>query len=370
MKKICIVTICNGSNFGNRLQNYALQETLESRFECRVMTARNLSGEIGRQLLRFAPLHAFLRSGFAQAAASTLLKNGRLLKKFKFLRFNGKYIHLTPQYLEADRVPTGFADRFDYFVAGSDQIWNPEIGFNSSVEYLHFAPSVKKIAYAASFGVAALTEQQLEYTERMLEDFAHISVREAAALSILEQVGHFDVPVVLDPTMLLTAQQWRKLEEKPAFSLEEGKYLLSYILGRENTLAKKQAEALCMQNGWVLVDINDPDQYLHYGIGPGEFLYLIDHAADICTDSFHASVFSTLFHKNFTVFTRGNMNSRISTLLDTVSGGREIRWDDGACVPELEYTLADRILEQERIRSLAFLEQCIEAAGGNHAESC
>ena len=72
MKKICIVTICNGSNFGNRLQNYALQETLESRFECRVMTARNLSGEIGRQLLRFAPLHAFLRSGFAQAAASTV----------------------------------------------------------------------------------------------------------------------------------------------------------------------------------------------------------------------------------------------------------------------------------------------------------
>lgn len=362
MKKVCIVTICNGSNFGNRLQNFALQEVLEHRFGLQVRTARNLSGEIGEKLLKAPMVHGLLRSAPVHMAARCLLKNGRLRKKFEFLRFNGKYIHLTRQYVNADRVPEGFADRFDCFVAGSDQIWNPEIGFNSSVEYLHFAPGKKKIAYAASFGISAMTEEQLSYTREMLADFPHLSVREASACAILEQLGRTDAAVVLDPTMLLTADRWRALEEKPDFAPREGTYLLSYVLGRENTAARAYAEKLCAEKGWELIDINDPARYRHYGIGPGAFLYLIDHAAHICTDSFHASVFSTLFHRDYTVFSRGNMNSRIATLLETVSGGREFAWEKGMCRPQLDYELAECLLEQERAHALRYLKYAIDAS--------
>lgn len=360
MKKICIVTICNGSNFGNRLQNYALQTVLEERFGASVMTARNMSGEIGKRFLKHWPVLRTMQSAPVQAAARTFLKNGKLLKKFRFLRFNRKYIHMTSRPIDADRIPDGFADRFDCFIAGSDQIWNPGIPFNSSAEYLAFADGKRKIAYAASFGVSELSAPQLETTSRLLADFKRISVREASALSILEQAGRPDAEVVLDPTMLLTAEQWSRMEERPAFVPEEGCYLLSYVLERENAAARTCAEALCAENGWTLIDINDPAQYRRYGIGPEEFLWLIHHAAHICTDSFHASVFSTLFHRDFTVFTRGNMNSRVTTLLSTVSGGREFGWSEGKCTPCLDYDLADQILAEERERSAAFLKHALE----------
>ena len=362
MKNICIVTICNGSNFGNRLQNYALQYVLEQCFGAKVATARNVAGEIGGKYLKHAPVYKLVQSAPITGLACGFLKKGRLLKKFKFLRFNRKYIHFTDDSIDVDRVPDGFGHRYDHFIVGSDQVWNPQMPFNSSVEYLCFAPSHKRIAYAASFGISELSQEDQAYTTRMLRGFGPISVREHTGLEILKKSGRSDGTVVLDPTLLLTAEEWAALERKPGFIKDEDPYLLSYLLDTGNEPAHAHARQLCSENGWKLIDINDPVQYARYGIGPDEFLYLIHHAAHVCTDSFHASVFSTLFHRDFTVFTRGKMNSRIVSLLDIVSGGREMRWVDGTCVPHLDHELADSLICQEREHSLAFLKKSLEAS--------
>lgn len=362
MKNACIVTICNGSNFGNRLQNYALQSVLEQRFHVKTVTARNIAGEIGRKYLKHAPVYKLLQSAPVTGLACSLLRKARLRKKFKFLQFNRKYIHFTDAAIDLDRVPKSFGQKYDYFIAGSDQIWNPQIPFNSSVEYLYFAPGYKRIAYAASFGISELKPEEQEYTTRMLHSFGAVSVRENAGLEILKKSGRKDGAVVLDPTLLLSAQEWSEVEQKPGFLDVEKPYLLSYLLGHENKAAHDYVKQLCREHDWVLIDINDPTRYDHYGIGPDEFLYLIHHAAYICTDSFHASVFSTLFHREFTVFTRGKMNSRIASLLDTVSGGREMLWVDGRCIPALDHELADRLILQEQKRSLEFLRKSLEKA--------
>lgn len=357
MKKICIVTICNGSNFGNRLQNYALQETLKCNVtDAEVVTARNISGEIGKKFLKSNVVFNLLYSRLFTHFVFKVINKAKIKKKMMFLQFNKKYINWTKKYIDKDYIPDNFENDFDYFVAGSDQIWNPYMPFNSSVEFLCFAPPEKRIAYAASFGVSELTEAQQEFVNEKLKGFTNISVREESGLKILEQAGIYQGRVVLDPTMLLTAEQWESIEIHPTFSLTESKYLLSYVLDENNTESKKYINELSQKRELEVIDITNLDKPEHYGIGPSEFVYLIHHAAYICTDSFHATVFSILFHKKFSVFGRWNMNGRISTLLNMV--GVESSSEAGKYqIDDIDYKKVDKKLEQERIKSIEFIKE-------------
>ena len=104
-----------------------------------------------------------------------------------------------------------------------------------------------------------------------------------------------------------------------------------------------------------VIDITNLDKPEHYGIGPSEFVYLIHHAAYICTDSFHATVFSILFHKKFSVFGRWNMNGRISTLLNMV----DVKSSSEAGkyhIDDIDYKKVDKKLERERIKSIEYIK--------------
>lgn len=356
MKRICIITICNGSNFGNRLQNYALQEVIKRNVvDAEVVTARNISGEIGKNFLKSKAIFNLLHSRLFTRFVFKVINKAKIKKKMMFFQFNKKYINWSKKYIDKDFIPDNFENDFDYFVAGSDQIWNPYMPFNSSVEFLCFAPAEKRIAYAASFGVSELTESQKEFVNAKLEGFTNISVREESGLKILERAGIHQGRVVLDPTMLLTAEQWEAIEIRPVFSLNENKYLLSYVLDENNIEAKEYINELSQKRALKVIDITNLDQPEYYGIGPSEFVYLIHHAAYICTDSFHATVFSILFHKKFSVFGRWNMNGRISTLLnmlDVESSAEAGKYHIG----DIDYKKVDKKLAQERIKSIEFLK--------------
>lgn len=360
MKKVCIVTICNGSNFGNRLQNYALQETIRRAIAgAEVVTARNICGEIGKSLLKNRILFALIQSGPVTSLVFKFVNRPKIRKKMMFLRFNRRYITWSKRYIDRDYVPENFENEYDYFVAGSDQIWNPYMPFNSSVEFLCFAPPEKRIAYAASFGISEPTDEQQELINERLKGFKNISVREVSGLQILEKAGIHQGKVTLDPTMLLTAGEWEKIEERPRFELQEANYALLYILDENNTEARKYIDDISRENGWKVVDIADQSNTAYYGIGPAEFVYLIHHAAYICTDSFHATVFSILFHKRFRVFTRWNMNGRISTLLNMLDE-KYIHPEGNYYESRLEYGKTDEKLELERRRSIEFLKEKLQ----------
>lgn len=258
--------------------------------------------------------------------------------------------------VNGDLLPNHFSDNYDYFITGSDQVWNLEIPFISSLEFLCFAPPYKKIAYAASFGMGEFSMDKQKIIEDRLKDFTNISVREYSALAILEKAGIFDARVLVDPTMLLTAEQWERIECEPEFKVDKEQYVLVYILEEDKTDVMERVERMASANKWEVIDIYDLSKYQYYGIGPAEFIYLIHHAAYICTNSFHATVFSVLFHKQFSVYNREGLNTRISTLLQMLNLENVV---DKEKMKVVDYVQVDQIIEEQKLIALNYLKERI-----------
>lgn len=305
MKKVGIITITNsGLNCGNRLQNYALQTVLQG-YSVRAETIYS-SNCFGSSLL-LSRLRRLLKTLFRSSGRRRL-----------FGAFEKKHI------VRAARVRYGtlnqhrFAGEYDAFIAGSDQVWNPTFPFNSAFEFLTFAPPEKRYAYAASFGVSAIPPQnQKDYAE-WLSQMREISVREEQGREIVSQLTGRSVPVHLDPTMLLPAEAYHEIEEKPPQPIPQ-KYLLVYFLGEITPEYRAFTQQLAGELGLPVLELSELPGTPLYHIGPQHFLHLFHHASYVCTDSFHGTIFSILFRRRFTVFYRKNndlpMNSRIETLL-------------------------------------------------------
>ena len=133
MKKVCIVTICNGSNFGNRLQNYALQETIRLNIGSDVVTAKNIAGEL---LSARNIVYQIMQNNIFEKVIFRLIKQPKIRKKIRFNQFNQRFILWADDVIDGENIPDDFATKYDYFVTGSDQVWNLEIPFISSFESL------------------------------------------------------------------------------------------------------------------------------------------------------------------------------------------------------------------------------------------
>lgn len=333
MKKIGIITM-EAQNFGNRLQNYALQEVLRKQGYSVETIRRSDVLSLPKRI---------------KASLKQLVQDALGTKGAKFRAFDRAIIHssyrVTKQFVSAD-----IASRFSYFIAGSDQIWNPYYRFLGEAEWLTFANQGQRIAYAGSFGVPELPEEKTDVYTKWINQMDAISVREEAGARIIEKLTGKKVPVVLDPTLLLTADEWRKIEKKPK-GFREDPYILVYYVesaGKELREACEKAK----QSGKRIVNARQVmENGREWAVGPAEFVYLIDHAAKVYTDSFHGTVFSILFHKEFQVFHRDgiDMSSRIDTLLKSLS-----------LSDNLDYELAEKALERERERSLAYLQYALE----------
>lgn len=292
--RIGIVTI-QSDNIGNRLQNYALQDVLVQR------------GYEVETLKRTGGLFEGLKRGIRP-----LLKRDAVTKCRSFSK---RYINWSPLTLSPQRISYGLSDRYDLFIIGSDQVWNPNFAFTSDLDYLPFVSREKKIAYAASFGIERLPHGQ-ERIAGFLNDIRKLSVREHAGARIVYELTGREAPVVLDPTMLLSASQWRGLMAKPVLPGIEEDYAFIYTLGRDATASDAVNHSLSL--GLPYIDWSScADQ-----VGPQEFLWLIDHAAMVFTNSFHGSVFSTLMKRPFVILEREaaredeSMSSRLDTLCE------------------------------------------------------
>lgn len=289
MMKIAIVTI-QSMNYGNRLQNYALQEVLRD------------FGEV-KSLLRskeppFAKLKHNLRATFGHDNVS------------QFRRFDIDHIDFAKEVLSDFYTTDRLAELFDKFVIGSDQVWNPTFSFNGSSDYLPMVSSDRKIAYAASFGVTKIEKGEDEIAS-YLQDIPAISMREEAGAAIVKKLTGRNVPVVLDPTMLLSVERWRAVAKKPKHFGSDS-FVFKYVLG--NDVNNSRIDKIALDRKSRIIDINDESLC----IGPAEFVWLIDHCDAVCTDSFHASVFALLYHKPLGIYEREDSEADMSSRLDTL----------------------------------------------------
>lgn len=359
MKKIGVVTIIDNNNYGNRLQNYAVQETLKKLGTYPVTIKNNgrtnwIENKIKNDLKKIKNFIYELK-----------IDNKERYKKFK--EFNKNITFTKRLYTPNDKLN----EKYDYFVCGSDQIWKPTYERGRDMDLLNFAENSKRISFSASFGISNLPDNKKRFFKKSLENYKAISVREDAGKKIVEDLtGRKDVEVLIDPTMLLTYKEWDKVAKKPE-QLKTDKYILNYFLGELSESRKSEINRIAKENSCEVINILDKNSPF-YCTGPSEFLYLEKYAFLVCTDSFHSCVFSIMYNRPFVVFNREekavSMNSRIETLINKFNlknreyNGKEITKEN----LNYDYTEAYKILEEERKKSIKFLGQALDLEGENN----
>lgn len=308
--KVGIITIYDNLNIGNRLQNYALQKILQ-KYADEVVSIRNKPRPktLKDKMIRSS---FFSESVFANAVLGKK-------RKVQFLKFNKAYLNNSKSCTLFDRNSYDEnIEKCDYYCAGSDQIWNPNIGRVGLFNYLDFSPIDRNFSYSASFGIDKIPDKFKNDVANGLKNIKHISVREVVGKKIVEDLtGRTDAEVLIDPTLYFDADEWAKIAQNPKF-LTDDKYVLTYFLGGASEKRRAEIEHIAQNNGFKIIDILDKKTGYYDKVGPSEFVYLIKNAKLVCTDSFHASVFSFIFDRPLEIFPREgkgiNMNSRLETL--------------------------------------------------------
>lgn len=207
MKRASIVTLNGYFNYGNRLQNYALQEALK-KYNLDVDTLR-ITRTPQKETLK--PILRNIRDNIKDSSKYKLEKERNKI----FSEFSNKYINeQNKEYFLNDDLSFMNA-QVDYFVAGSDQVWNPNMNKHSSKYFLEFADKEKSIAYAPSFGIGELSLEVAKKYSKWIDGINYLSVREDEGAQLIEQLTGRKAEVLVDPTMLLTREEWLKIA-KPA----------------------------------------------------------------------------------------------------------------------------------------------------------
>lgn len=360
--KTAIITLHGFFNYGNRLQNYALQEAMKKLGYDVVSIAVESKKEVFK-----AKIKRFIEK---KNGIVSLVPSIERVREKNFRRFTSDLIN-TRYYTRANReFDSDIENEFDCFIVGSDQVWNPlfweKEGFEKSANnyLLQFVKTKKKIAYAASYGVNEIKKEHRKSFTDNLPLFDCVTVREEAGVDITKNIANVDAEVVLDPTMLLDRDEWRGIEK--GYYSKNKKYVAVYFLGDQPDSVHKKISDYANKIHAEVIDIMDIGNITIYQRGPESFIELIDKAEACFTDSFHASVFSIIFHTPFIIYGRqhtnkSNMNSRIETLLKTFS------LEDRMCLDvmadlnmECDFNASDILLQTERNRSLNILKKAIE----------
>ncbi len=378
--KIGIITLVS-DNYGNKFQNYAVEQIFSQHGEVETFKLDNLyvapANSNGGVLKKLTPKHIknaltyrlmykydlnrtdkglLYNILFAQKNSTKLLE----LKKERSERFNEfskKELHISPKILNRENTTKDWVDNYGCFVCGSDQIWNPTYATTSELAFCSFAPE-KTICLSPSFGVSQIPDYRTYKFSRWLNNIPALSVREEAGQKIIKDLTGRDAEVLLDPTMLISIDEWNNLIKKPENNLPE-KYVLCYFLGKFDKHYSKKVNDFAKKHNLpvvMLFDIMSPE---YYTFDPAEVLYAIKNAEYVLTDSFHGSVFSILFHKNFYVFNRNeggsSMNSRLETLLKKFNLKERFNLNDGTKIDIDTWEYADNILETEKAKAKEYI---------------
>lgn len=374
MKKIAILTLNGYFNYGNRLQNYALQEVLKSlNFDVETIINDRKSASKKRLIERIYNLRKNSTKELYYKIYNIFWRNickDSIIKRTEiFKQFTLDYIKETRYTISKNNIPENLSERYNYFVTGSDQVWNPVNLHGSSIYFLTFAEKHKRIAYAPSFGVSELKPEYIENYKEWISGMYKLSVREDDGAKIIKDLTGRDAPVLVDPTLLLTKEKWLSIS-KEAHNKPKGKYLLTYFLGGVPDKAKRQIKSIVKENNLEVINLGDIKEKETYRTGPSEFIDYINSCSILCTDSFHGTVFSILMEKPFIVYKRiGNslsMFSRINTLLDKFDlnsrKAENIRSNEEAF--NIDYSHVPPILEAERNKAFNYLKEALNIKDG------
>lgn len=376
MKKIAILTLNGYVNYGNRLQNLAVQEVLKDLgFYVETIIINTIPKVKNKENITTKKINSLKRLNVKELSNKIQFKAWRYLHKNEIKQLDLNRIELfkiftrdniveTDYCISDERLPFDLSAKYDYFVVGSDQVWNPAFNHGSSIYFLTFAPKCKRISFSPSFGISKISAENHENYKIWLNEMASLSVREEVGAEIIKELTGKVASVLVDPTMMLTREQWLYIAKNTSGTLPE-KYLLTYFLGGIPGDCKDKIKKIARDNNLEIVNLGDYRYRNTYLTGPGEFINYINSACVFCTDSFHGAVFSILMETPFIVFKRESstesMFSRIETLLEKFDlksrKAQDIISNDQ--VFNIDFTHIPSILDAERKKTWDYLRKAL-----------
>lgn len=379
VKKIGIITILKVNNYGAELQAYATQKVLQLMgYDAEIIdylfykNPRHKRTKMSRPTARLS-LKKHLEEILFPIVAQWKARKYRDLQRVrnaKFERFHDENTKKSECYDSIDKLKSAKLD-YDVLMTGSDQVWNPEIYSSLDPYFLKFGDEkMKRMAYAASFGVSQVPDDVINYYKEALMCYSAIGVREDNAVNLVKSLSGKDATLVLDPTLMLNKEQWMKVA-KPVEGLPDKPFVLIYE-SSDIPYLKQVAMYISEKTGLPIVRVcknaspEDKESKIMNIIdaGPAEFLYLFDKADYVVTNSFHGTAFSINFGKQFytVIPNRKSNNSRQRSLLNLM-GCENRMLTEGREMPAIERLDTDRILgrlEEERQKSINFLKNAID----------
>lgn len=364
--QIKTITCHDVYNHGASLQAYALQTylcSMEHDVEIIDYKPDYLSGHYS--------LSAVSNPKFDKPVAKQLYLLAKLpgrlaaLKRKKiFDKFTRKYLHLTPNRYHSNEELKANPPKADVYIAGSDQIWNTLFSNGrDAVFYLDFAPQeARRITYAASFATKDVVPEYQAFVRKMLQGLDKISLREKISLPLLASLGRNDGVAVCDPVFLLTQKQWNDL--LPAPKKDSERYLLVYDTDSSERV-KEAAIKIAKQRNLKIYNISayklsyaDKDYWCS---GPLDFVRLIRDAEFVISNSFHATAFSLIFHREFCVVNRTEaINERMYSLLEQY-GLQSRMLDSSLSMPSetIDYSTVQTKVDEDIASSKQYLHDAI-----------
>ena len=350
---IGLITINDYKNTGNRLQNYAMFKILSSYgntknivrlLDCESKSSKKIV--IYRFKNQIKNIVKFFIPGKYHYSA---------VRQYLFACFNKNIVN--GETLSSDTNYKSVNKKYNYFVTGSDQVWNPSFRGNGMyINMLAFTSSEKKIAGCPSVGIDMLSETQEEEFKRYLTDFRYLSCRESAGAELITKITEKECITLIDPTLIIDISEWDRIAHKPFYSLPSN-YIVLYFLGRITEEYMKKIEQLSMDKRLIIVNINDPKSK-YYMTGPAEFIYLIKNSSMVVTDSYHATIFSLIYNKPVKVLNRidetKTMNSRFHSLIKTLEIDSSIfEWEKGNSdlISPIKYSSDRLVYEKNKFKS-------------------
>lgn len=368
-KNIAILTLLyKNYNYGGILQAYALNHVLERMgYNAEVVKYdRSIKKRTFVERVK-NKLSKLIHKKIENEQDSVFFHNVIMEKKKMFDSFVEKNINQSNKVYS--QINENDILQYDIYICGSDQVWSPVSG--RPAMFLNFVPSTtKKIAYAASIGADSISNEYAEAIKPLIERINFVSVREEGAYKILnEMLPHKPCTVALDPTLLLSVDDWKNVESKVSI-LDNEQYVLIYMIGEnDETWITAYEHALTLNCRIINIPFNKMIYTKHdedykdislFNVGPGEFLWLIEHASYVLTDSFHGMVFSLLFHKRYKIYTRtvenenGSMNGRLISLLNLLQA------PDDNLFSNADFNVIEERIQREREKSIDFLKKALE----------
>ncbi len=374
-KKIGIITLHRARNFGSILQAYALQEYINNQgYETVIYDYYPERYHTMGLLKRLRSKSSKFKNPILLFFAKLLIFPSYMKKKFTLDKFVNKNLDLSRRkYKDSASFNEGF-EKADAYCTGSDQVWNSH--WNELVEpclFLNFAPKNSyKFSYAASFGKSHLDKEEESITKDLLESYTKLGIRETSGVKICENLG-LEATQVLDPTLLLDAEEWNKLIKD---KYKGKKYILTYNLHHDKKIenyAKKLSKEKQLPVYNITYNIHDIVRYGHVKWCPSleVFLSLFKNAEFVVADSFHATVYSIIYKKQFLTFLPEHANSRIIDFLDSIDlSNKYIKYGSTVIndVDLIDYHKVDENLNKLIKNSTDFIVQILKEIEGDNNE--